>query len=64
MWMFVSWYSAEFWRQNLDVDNVPCTIEEMDQAIDGAFLLGFFFRNPVTEKGIAGITGETNWHFI
>ena len=57
VWIFVTWYSSEFWRHNLDIDNVPCTVEEMEQSVDGAFLLGFFFRNPVLERGIAGITG-------
>ena len=58
--MFVAWYSSEFWRHNLD--DVPCTVEEMELAADGAFVIGFFFRNPVIERGIAGLTGKNkNW---
>ena len=54
--MFHAWYSAEFWRHNLD--DVPCTLEEMDLAAEGAFVIGFFFRNPTIERGVAGITGN------
>ena len=49
-----------FWRQKLE--NVPCTAEEMEQAAEGAFLLGFYFRNPEEERGLAGITG--NFEYI
>ena len=58
--MFVAWYSAEFWRTNLD--DVPCTVEEMEAAADGAFVLGFYYWNPVLEKGIAGLTGKLAVH--
>ena len=57
VWMFVGWYSSEFWRTNLD--DVSCTVEEMEEAADGAFVLGFYYRNPVIERGIAGLTGNT-----
>ena len=62
MWVFVAWYSAEFWRINLD--EVPCTVEEMEAAADGAFVLGFYYWNPVLEKGIAGLTGKLNVYKI
>ena len=29
----------------------------MDSAAEGAFVMGFYFRNPVEERGVAGITG-------
>ena len=45
----------EFWRTNLD--NVGCTEREMEQAADGAFVIGYYFRNRVNERGIAGLTG-------
>ena len=60
VWVFVAWYSAEFWRTNLD--DVPCTVEEMEAAADGAFVLGFYYWNPVLEKGIAGLTGKLVLH--
>ena len=60
--MFVGWYGSEFWRTNLD--DVPCTVEEMEEAADGAFVLGFYYRNPVIERGIAGLTGNTFDFFI
>ena len=55
VWVFYGWFSTEFWRINLD--NVPCTEEEMEQAADGAFTFGYYFRNRINERGIAGITG-------
>ena len=45
-----------FWRLNLD--DVPCTLEEMELAVDGTFQIGFFLRNPNVERGIAGYTGK------
>ena len=53
--MFNGWYSSEFWRQNLD--DVPCTVEEMELSAEGAFVLGFYYKNPLPEKGIANFTG-------
>ena len=32
----------------------------MEAAADGAFVLGFYYWNPVLEKGIAGLTGKLN----
>ena len=54
--MFVAWYSSDFWLR--DLEDVPCTAEEMNQAADGAFVIGFYYRNPLPERGIAGITGN------
>ena len=56
VWILASWYSSEFWRENLD--EVPCSVEQMEQAVDGAFLFGFAFLNPKEERGIAGMTGK------
>ena len=53
--MFVAWFSSEFWRTNLD--DVPCTAEEMEKAADGAFVIGFYYFSPLVERGIAGVTG-------
>lgn len=55
VWMFYGWYSSEFWRINLD--NVPCSEEEMELAADGAFVIGYYFRDRVIRRGIAGLTG-------
>ena len=63
IWVFHGWYSTEFWRINLD--DVPCSVEEMEKAADGAFVLGFYYRNRLIERGIAGLTGNFNiWHAI
>ena len=56
VWIFASWFGVNFWRENLD--GVPCTAGEMDAAAEGAFVMGFHFRNPVEERGVAGITGR------
>ena len=56
VWMFYGWFSTEFWRQKLE--DIPCTQEEMEQAADGAFVIGYYFRNRVIERGVAGITGS------
>ena len=56
VWMFPGWYSGEFWRRNLD--NVPCTLEEMEEAADGAFIFAYYFKNPnKDERGLTGLTG-------
>ena len=34
----------------------------MEAAADGAFVLGFYYWNPVLEKGIAGLTGKLVLH--
>ena len=30
----------------------------MDAVAEGAFVMGFYFRNPIEERGVAGITGN------
>ncbi|XP_045169675.1 gamma-aminobutyric acid type B receptor subunit 1-like [Mercenaria mercenaria] len=54
VWMFVGWYSKTFWK--VDLDEVDCTEEQMTLTVEGAFITGAVFMNPVEEKGIAGIT--------
>ena len=56
MWILLSWYSSEFWRQNLDT--VPCSVEQMNKVAEGAFILGQYYRNRIDERGIAGLTGN------
>ena len=55
VWVFVAWFSSEFWRTHLD--DVPCTVEEMEAAADGAFVIGFYYRNRLLTRGVAGLTG-------
>ena len=62
VWVFYGWFSLEFWRQSLD--DVPCSEKEMEQAADGAFVIGFYVRNRNIERGIAGLTGKLKFLFI
>ena len=59
MWMFNGWFSSEFWRQNLH--EVSCSEDEMEEAVDGAFITGFYFKNPSQERGVSGLTGKELW---
>ena len=61
VWVFVAWFSSEFWRSHLE--DVPCTAEEMEQAADGAFVIGFYYRNRLLTRGIAGLTGKSLWNY-
>lgn len=56
MWVFVGWFSATFWR--IDLDDLECTEDEMDLVAEGAFVTGPVYQNPVEERGIANLTGE------
>ncbi|XP_052245676.1 gamma-aminobutyric acid type B receptor subunit 1-like [Dreissena polymorpha] len=54
VWMFLGWFSETFWRaNNAEVD---CTVEQMDLAIEGAFLMRPIYNNPIEERGIANLT--------
>ena len=55
VWIFNGWFSSAFWRRNLD--DIPCSADEMETAADGTFLTSFYFINPSQEPGIAGLTG-------
>ena len=55
IWAFHGWYSHEFWRT--DLEDVPCSEEEMEQAARGAFVFGYYPKNRIIERGIAGLTG-------
>ena len=55
MLFFNNWYSYDFWKPR---NEVTCTEEEMDQAMEGAFIMGSFIQNPRSERGIAGLTGS------
>lgn len=55
MWILPGWYSNFFWRVNLH--DVDCTEEQMDQAAEGAFLVVATYFNPIEERGIANLTG-------
>ena len=61
VWFFVRWFSQEFWRIKLDTENVGCTVAQMDQVAEGSFVNGFFYRNPIEERGIANMTGGCPW---
>ncbi|KAL4221901.1 G-protein coupled GABA receptor [Mactra antiquata] len=56
IWVFVGWYSANFWQTNLD--NIDCTEEEMSAAAEGSFITGPVYKNPVEERGLANITAQ------
>ena len=56
VWIFYGWYNRGFWRRNLD--DVDCTENEMEQAVEGAFFIGYYYRNRLYERGIAGLTGK------
>ena len=58
IWIFHGWYSSEFWRTNLE--DIPCTEEDMEQAADGAFVIGYYPKNRIIERGVAGLTGESS----
>ncbi|KAH3719740.1 hypothetical protein DPMN_062611 [Dreissena polymorpha] len=54
--MFLGWFSETFWRaNNAEVD---CTVEQMDLAIEGAFLMRPIYNNPIEERGIANLTSK------
>lgn len=55
VWLLPGWYSDFFWREhNHEVD---CTVEEMEQAAEGVFLVVSVYFNPVEERGVANLTG-------
>jgi hypothetical protein len=53
--VFAGWFSTTFWRVKLH--DVECTVEEMEEAAEGAFLTGPIFKNPFEERGVADLTG-------
>ena len=55
MWILPGWYSDSFWRQNLD--EVDCTLDQMEIAAEGIFLVVSVYYNPVVERGLANLTG-------
>jgi hypothetical protein len=56
VWVFVGWFSSFFWRINLE--NVGCTVQEMDLAAEGSFITGPVYQNPIEERGVANLTGK------
>ena len=56
MWIIYGWFGFDFWRRYLE--DVPCTLEEMDEVLQGAILVSVHFRNRIEERGIADLTGN------
>ncbi|XP_060600012.1 gamma-aminobutyric acid type B receptor subunit 1-like [Ruditapes philippinarum] len=56
VWVFVGWFSSFFWRINLE--NVGCTVQEMDLAAEGSFITGPVYQNPIEERGVANLTAK------
>lgn len=54
VWIFLGYLSKYFWR--VDLDDVHCTLEDMEQVADGMFLTKFTDINPIPERGIANVT--------
>ena len=53
----MSWYSSNFWSEYLE--DVPCSADEMKQAVEGALFTGVFYNHNSTRQTIAGMTGNT-----
>lgn len=54
VWMFIGWYSPTFWQN--DLENIDCTKEQMALVVEGAFMTGGLYKNPIDERGIANLT--------
>ncbi|XP_052233278.1 gamma-aminobutyric acid type B receptor subunit 1-like [Dreissena polymorpha] len=54
VWIFPGWHSENFWQSRLD--DIGCTAEQMNAAVEGSFLTSAIFYNPIEERGIANIT--------
>lgn len=56
VWIFPGWYSTKFWTVESDDSN--CTVSQMEQVVEGAFLTAPIFRNVKEQRGAANITGR------
>lgn len=61
VWIMMGYLSTTFWREKLD--DIECTLEEMNIAAEGVFLFKHSHRDPDYTKGIANITGILNRDF-
>ena len=41
------------------MEDVPCSADEMKQAVEGALFTGVFYNHNSTRQTIAGMTGNT-----
>lgn len=55
VWVFVGWFSTNFWK--IPSRDIDCTEAEMSLAVEGSFITGPVYQNPIEERGIANITG-------
>ncbi|KAH3775307.1 hypothetical protein DPMN_176708 [Dreissena polymorpha] len=58
VWIFPGWHSENFWQSRLD--DIGCTAEQMNAAVEGSFLTSAIFYNPIEERGIANITSTSD----
>jgi len=61
VWIFMGYLSTNFWREN--IEDVDCTVEEMNEAAEGMFLFKNSHRDPNYKIGIANVSGKCA-HFI
>ncbi|XP_052256428.1 gamma-aminobutyric acid type B receptor subunit 1-like [Dreissena polymorpha] len=56
VWIFPGWYAENFWQTHQN--DIGCTSEQMNAAVEGSFLTSAIFYNPIEERGIANITSS------
>ena len=54
VWIFLGYLSETFWRTRLE--STDCTVNEMNQAADGIFLIKLTEDGSRDKRGIANIT--------
>ncbi|KAL5007636.1 hypothetical protein ScPMuIL_016442 [Solemya velum] len=56
VWILLGWYGENWWKKTNNFAGINCTQDQLNAVVEGVIQMGYFFRNPKTEKGLAGIT--------